>query len=47
MINIADCGPSSICIYTPNYIEIIYTNLIGYNAIIEIIARGGAEGKLF
>ena len=26
---------------------IIYTNLIGYNAIIEIIAQGGAEGKLF
>ena len=27
--------------------NIIYTNLIGYNAILEIIARGEAEGKLF
>ena len=26
---------------------IISTNRIGYNAILEIIARGEAEGKLF
>ena len=28
-------------------VALLYTNLIGYNAIIEINAQGGAEGKLF